>query len=230
MTEEPEPRLERLVAPPAGQDFHTQLWERIGDGERASRRRRRTLIAVAAAAALLTVSAAGVFAYGQEQQPLDRTISCPVPEQGGVNVLYLTAHVKAPPVTYGTKAVPRPAVALVEAGDQVVTQLQYAGVTAVRGGYLFDQTVCHTAPAIPLTRAGLHAVGTYTGSKGDGADRECWLAPIVSIRMHVKLGRSGAPVAAKIAVRSGAKLHPVAYIDWTPTRITAYVSPSCQVR
>jgi hypothetical protein len=48
--------------------------------------------------------------------------------------------------------------------------------------------------------------------------------------MHVKLGRSGAPVAAQIAVRSGAKQHPVAYIDWTPTRISAYVSPSCQVR
>ena len=77
---------------------------------------------------------------------------------------------------------------------------------------------------------GLHAVGTYTGSKGDGVDRECWLATTASIRLHVVLGRSGAPIAAQIAVRSGAKQHPVAYVDWTPTRITAYVSPSCQVR
>jgi hypothetical protein len=230
MAEEPEPRLERLVAPPAGHDFHTQLWERIGDRERASRRRRRTLIAVAGVAALLTVSAAGVFAYGQERQPLDRTVSCPVPEQGGVNVLYLTAHVKAPPVAYGGKKVPRPALALIEAGDQVVTQLQYVGVTSVRGGYLFDQTICHTASAIPLTPAGLRAVGTWTGSRGDGVDRECWIATVASIRMHVKLGRSGAPVAAQIAVRSGAKQHPVAYIEWTPARITAFVSPSCQVR
>jgi hypothetical protein len=223
-------RLDQLVAPPAGRDFHAELWERIDARERASRRRRRAFAAVVVVAALVTMSAAGVFAYGEQTKPLDRTLSCPVPEQGGVNVLYLTAHVKAPPVAYGAKPVPRPAIALVEGGDQPGTQLQYVGVTSVRAGYLFDQSVCQTAPPIPLARAGLHAVGTYTGSKGDGIDRECWLATTASIRMQVTFGRSGAPVAAQIAVRSGAKQHPVAYIDWTPTRITAYVSPSCQVR
>jgi hypothetical protein len=231
MTDEPDRRLDRLAAPPPGRDFHSELWERIDARERAARRRRRVLVTVAAAAALVTVSAAGVFAYGAQSKPLDRTLSCPVPEQGGVNVLHLTAHVKAPPMIFGgTKPVPSPAVALVIAGDPTTTQVQYVGVTSVRNGYLFDQSVCHTAPTIPLARAGLPPAGVFTGTKGAGIDRECWLATTISVRLHVTLGRSGAPVAAQLAIRSGTKLRPVAYIVWAPTRIRAFVAPSCQLR
>jgi hypothetical protein len=227
----PDRRLEELAAPPRGRDFQAELWERIGARERASRRRRRAVLTVTIAAALVTLSAAGVFAYGAQPRPLDRTLSCPVPEQGGVNVLHLTAHVKAPPMIFGgSKPVPNPAVALVTAGDPTTAQVQYVGVTSVRGGYLFDQSVCRTAPAIPLGRAGLPAAGMYTGTKGAGIDRECWLASTVSIRMHLTLGGSGAPVAAEVAIRSGAKQRPVAYVQWAPTRIRAFAAPSCQVR
>ena len=75
----------------------------------AGGRSRRSLVA----AALVTMSAAGVFAYGEQTKPLDRTLSCPVPEQGGVNVLHLTAHVKAPPMPYRHEAGPSPAIALI---------------------------------------------------------------------------------------------------------------------
>jgi hypothetical protein len=223
-------RLDELVAPPAGKDFHAELWERIGGRERAWRRRRRAFTTVVVGAALVTMSAAGVLAYGQQAKPLDRTLSCPVPEQGGVNVLNLTAHVKAPPMRFRSKMVPTPAIALIVAGNPSTTQLQYVGVSSLRDGYYFDQTVCKTAAAIPLARAGLPLAGVYRGTNGSGIDRECWLATVVAVRLHVTLGRSGAPVAAQIALRSGAKLRPVAYLDWTPNRIRAYVSPSCQVR
>jgi len=223
-------RLDELVAPPAGRDFHAELWERIDARERASRRRRRAFAAVVVAAALVTMSAAGVFAYGEQTKPLDRTLSCPVPEQGGVNVLHLTAHVKGPPLHFGSRTAPNPAIALLVAGNPSTTQLQYVGVSSLRGGYVFDQTVCRTAPAIPLVRAGLPLAGIYRGSDSSGIDRECWFAAVVSVRLHVSLGRGGAPVAAQIAIRSGAKQRPAAYIEWTPTRIRAYVSSSCQVR
>jgi hypothetical protein len=227
--EGPDTRLERLTAPPVGPDFQSELWERIGARERTSRRRRRVAGAIAVAAALVTASAAGVFAFGAQTRPLDRTLSCPVPDVGGVNRLNLTAHVKAPPTRFGGKAVPSPALAIIDAGAPGFSQ-QYAGVTSVRGGYLFDQTVCRTAPAIPLERAGLPAAGVFRGTNGAGITRECWLAPVITVRLHVTFGASGAPVEARLAVRSGKKMRPVIYIEWTPTLVRAFVSSSCQVR
>lgn len=228
--DDPDTRLERLVAPPPGPDFHGNLWERIGVQERVSRRRRRVAMVVAVAAALGTVSAAGVFAFGEQTRPVDRTIACPVPDQGGVNRLNLTARVKAPPMKFGGKTVPSPAVAIIDAGAMGATQVQYAGVTSVRGGYLFDESVCQSAPPIPLARSGLPAAGVYRGTGGAGIQRECWLAPTIVVRLRVTVGASGAPVEARLALRSGAKLRPVAYIEWTPTLVRAFVSSSCQLR
>jgi hypothetical protein len=228
--DDPDTRLERLVAPPADPDFHGNLWERIGVQERVSRRRRRVAMVVAVAAALGTVSAAGVFAFGEQTQAVDRTIACPVPDQGGVNRVNVTAHVKAPPMHYSGKTFPNPALAIIDTGAPGTQQLQYVGVTSIRGGISFDESVCQAAPAIPLARAGLPAVGVYRGTAGAGIRRECWLAPTVTVRMHVTLGAAGAPVEARLAVRSGAKLRPVAYIEWTPTLVRAFVSSSCQLR
>jgi hypothetical protein len=230
MADDPDARLEGLIAPPAGADFHSNLWDRIGIQERAARRRRRVVLVVAIAAALGTLSAAGVRAFGEQTHPADRTLSCPVPDQGGVNRLNLTAHVKAPPMKYNGTTFPNPAVAIIDTGAPGMTQLQYVGVTSVRGGTQFDESVCHTAPPIPLARAGLPAAGVYRGTAGAGIRRECWLAPTVTVRMRVTFGPSGAPIEARLAMRSGAKLRPVAYVEWTPTLVRAFVSSSCQLR
>jgi hypothetical protein len=48
--------------------------------------------------------------------------------------------------------------------------------------------------------------------------------------MRVTFGPSGAPIEARLAMRSGAKLRPVAYVEWTPTLVRAFVSSSCQLR
>ncbi len=230
MTDERDPRLDRLAAPPAGVDFRSNVWDRIDRRERALRRRRRAAAASVAGIALIAASAAGVFAFGEQTRPLDRTISCPLPEQGGVNVLELAAHVKAPPVHYGGNAIASPALVTLSPGANGLSQSQYAGVTSVNGGYLFDQTVCKGARTIPLARSGLPLTGTYRGASGAGIQEECWLAPTIVIRMHVTFGHPGVPVSARIAVRAGARLHPVAYIEWAPALVRAYVSPSCQVR
>ena len=230
MPTELDKRLEALRAPPAGLDFHQGLWERIAAKERTSRRRRRITATVAIAAALVTASAAGVFAFGEQTPPLDQTLTCPLPEQGGVNVLNLVVHVKAPPIAYGGKPVPNPAVALVTAGPLGSSQEQYAGVSSLRGGYWFDQSVCRTARSIPLSRSALSSAGVFKGAEGAGIQRECWLAPTFTVRLRVTLGASSTPVAARLAIRSGAKLRPVAYIEWSPTLVRAFVSSSCRVR
>ena len=46
--------------------------------------------------------------------------------------------------------------------------------------------------------------------------------------MRVTLAKNGLPVSAKLAIRSGKKLRPVAYVDWTPTRVRAWLAPGCQ--
>lgn len=230
MGDGPDPRLAGLTAPPGDPDFHEELWDKIGRREGRMRHLRRVGLALVVGAALVTASAAGVFAFGEQSQPLDRTLSCPVPEQGGVNLLYLTVHVKAPPLHFKGKTIPSPAIAQLSAGAIGTAQLPYVFVASLRNSIGFDQTVCRTAPSIPLVRAGLPLAGTFRGADGSGIARECWLGTTIAVRLRVKLGPSGVPIAAQLALRSGAKQRPVAYVDWTPTVVQAYLSPSCEVR
>jgi hypothetical protein len=45
--------------------------------------------------------------------------------------------------------------------------------------------------------------------------------------MRVTLNHAGVPTAAKMAIRGGKKLRPVAFIDWTPKSATIAVSSDC---
>ena len=209
-----------------------ELWERIDARERASRRRRRAFAAVAVAAALVTVSAAGVFAYGEQTTPARPDAFVPGARAGRRERALPDGARQGAADGTTARSRSRARRSRSSRAANPVTQLQYVGVTSVQRRLSTSTRACATPRrAIPLARAGLPAGGRLHGlrqaraSTGSAGSRRR-----SSIRMHVTLGRSGAPVAARIAIRSGAKQHPVAYIDWTPTRITAYVSPSCQVR
>jgi hypothetical protein len=95
-----------------------------------------------------------------------------------------------------------------------------------KAGYALDRNVCTPAPRIPLAPAGLPLLGDG-GVNGGDIGRECWVGPRITLRVHVRLGRSGAPVAAELAIRTGRKQHPVAFIQWTPTRARGYFSSIC---
>jgi hypothetical protein len=229
--------LERLVRPPRA-GFYDELWERIQARERAAARRWRAVAVVAIATALGATTAAGVLAFGRASNGvIDQTVSCPVPERGGVNLVNVFARVKgAPPSLIHGKRVPNPATVevdagrtlLMNAGVPLIYQATYAGAsTAYKGGYTFDRQVCKPARPIPFSSAGLRAGGTFTGTHGGGIARECWLAPVATVRLRVRLGRSGLPVSAELVLRSGAKLQPAAYIKWTPTLVRAWLAPSC---
>jgi hypothetical protein len=220
--------LEDLHAPPAHPEFREELRRRIETGERLARGRRRAAALVGVVAALVIAGAAGVSAFRTQTKPLDRALTCPVPDQGGVNRLDVIARAKAPTVVYNGHTFPSPAQALLQVGS-LSAQTQFVGVTSAHNGFLFNTDACQSAPAasVPLTHPTLKTVDVVKGTHGQQVDKECWLAATVRIRMHVTFSRSGTPTAAQIALRSGPTLRPAAYIDWTPTQIAVYTAQSC---
>jgi len=216
--------LERLVAPPPRAEFHDELWDRLQASERATARRWRAAAIVATALAVAATSAAGVLAFGSSAPAtLDRTISCPAPDQGGVNVVRLNAQAKQRPIPVGGKLEPNPAIVFFAIGP-TVNQLPLISLSSGKTGYSLDHSLCTATREIPLARSGLPLSVFRTSG---GVFRECWVAPRITIRLRARFGSSGVPLAALLAVRSGKRQHPVAYIDWTPRRVTAYLSPIC---
>ncbi|HZS24035.1 MAG TPA: hypothetical protein VFA30_03510 [Gaiellaceae bacterium] len=221
--------LDDLVAPPPRPEFRRELRRRIASADRATRRRQRTAFLVAVAAAAVVVGAASVSAFRTvaAPAPVDRSYTCSVPLTGGVNRVDLDVNTRSPSTTFNGNVIPHPAAALfhvdiVDANAEIL-----AGVIGVANGYDVESAFCRTGPRIPLARSGLRAVGTLRGNDGTALHKECWLAPTVHVRMHVRYAASGAPVAAQLALRSGAREKPALYVDWTPTKIAAYASAAC---
>jgi hypothetical protein len=224
--------LDDLQAPLAGPDFRPELRRGIAQGERLARRRRRTVALVALVAGLGVASAASVSAFREQPTPVDASYTCSVPDQGGVNKVVVKAQVKGPPYSFGGKRIPRVAEAIFNTGDvgTAASLVDFGGVTSARHGFGVNDQVCTKAAPIPLVRAGLPLVAELRGTGGDELQQECWLAPTVRMRIHVTYDEHRAPVAARLALRSGAKLRPAAYIDWTPTHIRVYTSAACSKR
>lgn len=230
--------LERVAAraPETPRTFRDDLWRRIDLAERAQRRRRVLVLASAATLVAAALAAGGVMAFGGRASGasvVDKSLTCPVADRGGVNVLDLFARVGGR-VPGGHKGETSPSGAgVVEPGG---TGLPLVGVQTKYVGYdgkthelpwTVDTTNCRKASTIPLVPASLRRIGTLTRPLAE-VTRECWLAPSIVTRLRVRL-LNGHAAAAQLAVRSGAKRHPVIYVDWTPTRITVYAAPSCHV-
>jgi hypothetical protein len=90
-----------------------------------------------------------------------------------------------------------------------------------------DQLCRATHAGVALTQAGLPTVDRVSGTEGATISKECWLAPTVTIRAHVVYDHSGVPRSAQLVLRSGKRLRPAAFIEWTPTRVAVYTAPSC---
>ncbi len=219
-------RLVRLEAPPVRPGFREELWERIEERERSATRRWRASAIVAVAVAVAAASAAGVLAFGVASgatSPVDETVSCPIEIVGGVNKLVLGAIPRHKPIRVNGKLEPRPGGFWAQSG-LTNTPVQLAFLTGLKDGVTLDHLVCTPAQRIPLARAGLPLLNVLNAFHGGTVSQECWVAPRITLRLHVIFGKTGAPIAAQMAIRSGAKRRPVAFFDWTLARIRAYVS------
>lgn len=223
-------QLDDLRAPPAHPEFREELRRRIETGERLARGRRRAAALVGVVAALGIASAASVSAFRQAlRPPADAAYACTVPEIGGIHRVDAVARVRGPATNAGGVMIPNRAEATFSAASPMSPQgTSLVGLDEYRNGFGSSDQLCRATHAnIPLTRTGLRSVSRVSGTKGATISKECWLAPTVTIRAHVVYSHSGVPTAAQLELRSGTKLRPAAFIDWTPTRIAVYTAPSC---
>ena len=156
---------------------------------------------------------------------VDRTVSCQVPAQAGIPILTLQAS-------------PASRNKLIFAGLWAKANdrngsggVLLLGAANVANGFAApDASWCTPAPRIPLAPAGVPREGVYprySPGLGDGAGSRCPTAARVTIRIRTTI-LGGTPVAAQLAVRSGKKQRPIAFVDWTPKQVTTYLASDCQ--
>lgn len=183
----------------------------------------RAAVATAVAVAAAAAAAQGAVAVGdQTERVVDRTISCSVPVRGGVNLLEVGASPRQRPIESEGKLEAVPASVWVDVGPSG-NLLWLALVSADKSGYVLEGHLCAPAGRIPLARASLPLLGVFRARRGS-VSRECWVASRISLRLRVVLRSSGKPLAAQLAIRTGRQHRPVAFIEWSPARVRAFVS------
>jgi len=159
---------------------------------------------------------------------IDRTYSCRVQVRGAVPAVDVGAYVTLPPFPSGA---PRLALAQVTTvrktieGRFLVPQVFFR---AAKSSFMVDRTAC--APSsrhVPLRPAGLASNGTATASFEGGFNERCVSSSRVLVHVRVSL-KDDVPTRALLAVRNGdAKSRPLAFVRWSPSRITSYLATSC---
>jgi hypothetical protein len=226
--------LDDLVAPPSREGFREELWERAEQQERRAARRWRPVAIAALVVAAAAISGAGVLARGgQASVTIDRTIACPVPIRGGVPVFHLFAQARGKYLFQGKLTGSAAQLAVGTTAPGLSSREDFVSVTSFRGGFGIDQQRCHAASQIALERSGLPKDADYLPNQpgvGGMFGATCLSASTITVRLRTRIAASGAPVWAKLAVRSGKKLRPIVYVDWTPDKVTTYLSPDCRTQ
>jgi hypothetical protein len=180
-------------------------------------------VALAAAAGVHESSAAPV----QAAATTNATYSCRVSKQRFVDVY---GSVTLPPqdgrkqpgllmVTTGTKSVTK---------NGVTTTVSQLGLAAKKNGLKVDKSSCSPVRhQIPLKPKGLTSPTTATKNLFGRVSVQCTSRPHVLVRLLVKT-KAGVPTHALLAVRNtDGKKRPLAFYDWTPTKLVVYSAGSC---
>ena len=233
-----DPRLGRLAAPQPRPGFHDELWERVEAAERAATRRwRRTSIALAVVAVSAVAAAtalAATLTSSQRASVIDETLSCATTLQGQRPLIWVQAHVKTrqiPVAGFDVETTPGGNSVVAGAPNAVTQQL---AVAAAKDGFGVDDVTC--APShrrVQLAAAGLPASTTITTTFIGSFWESCAIADRARadralLHVHVTLA-DGVPTRAQLAVRNEATNKPIAYVVWTPTRVSSFFAQACKV-
>ena len=180
-------------------------------------------MALAAAAGVHESSAAPL----QGSATTNATYSCLVSKQHSVD---LYGSVTLPPqdgkrqpgllsFTTGTKSVTK---------NGVTTTVSQLGLAAKKNSLKVDKSSCSRVKhQIPLKPKGLTSPTTATKNLFGHISVQCTTGAHVLVRLLVKT-KAGVPVHAVLAVRNtDAKKRPLAFYDWTPTKLVVYSAGSC---
>jgi hypothetical protein len=194
--------------------------------------RGRIVVVTAAVAVLATATAYGATATSTRarvgSQVVDKTYACRVARKHPV---LLAAAVRF--ATDGNK--PRPAVASVTTVRKVISRngaqqvLSQVGFEDVRNSLKVDKSVCKpSSRRIALKPAGLSLDETVTPTFNSYFSVGCPArANRVLVRMRIAL-TDGKPQRALLVVRQeGAKRRSIAFLNWSPLKITDYLAGDC---
>ncbi|HET7572705.1 MAG TPA: hypothetical protein VFJ77_08585 [Gaiellaceae bacterium] len=209
-------RLARLAPPPRRRGFEDELWERVQARERAAARRWRLASVALAAVAVAATAAAAVLATARAPgATIDRTFACTTQVQGGLHTFALEAWPRDPQ--------------LPAAGVRLTTRTQtlMAFNTFGRQPLAVDGSGCRAVRrTVPLSPAGLRSAGSFGVGYVHFSTR-CLLGGRVLVHLRLRTDGRGRPVAAQLALRLEKRNRPVAYVRWSPKRVVASVTPSC---
>jgi hypothetical protein len=194
--------------------------------------RRKGIWVVGLLAAALGAAAVGVHAsLAAPTLPAntsDATYSCRVQSQHFVS---LYASATRPPVDNK----PQPGVLVLTTGVKTVTHgdttttVSQVGVEAVKNGVKIDKSSCRRVKKqIPLKPKGLPSPPTTVTPTLRGADSEnCGTSGRVLVRLKLKTANK-VPSHALLAVRNeGGKSRPVAFYNWSPSKVSVFIGTSC---
>lgn len=185
------------------------------------------LLAAALGAAAVVVHASSA-ARAVAASTINTTYSCRVQKAHTIN---LDASVTLPPVN--GKA--QPGVLVLSTGVKVIKQgntttvVSQLGVQAVKHGLKIDKSACrHVTKQIPLKPKGLAGPPVTVTATQRGFDNElCSSTARVLFRLRLTMTNQK-PSHALLAVRdTGSKSRPVAFYNWTPSKVKIYLSPNC---
>ncbi len=164
---------------------------------------------------LLSIALAALALAGTAQaRTIDRTISCTIGDQS--------------PAAFAFEAsVSRGASWTLELKPGEGQPLQLVGAYGSHpGGVTFGKQGCRAAARAPLDRAGLPQYAFVDASVGQISE-SCLAAARIAIRVHAVLDKRGSALSGRMAVLSGAALHPIVYVTWTAKRVTLYARSAC---
>jgi hypothetical protein len=219
-----EVQLTSVTAPELSEHFDEQLWEAIERRQRQASSRWRLSAIILAIATVAAAYSASVFALRQADRNLDRSVVCTVPIKGGIPVFQLSASTGV--ARANVNGALRPVPGLLWLGTDPSMQHALVAFQSAKAGYLLDQEACGNGPRIALSPGPLGVYETFR--KGDpGTLRvRCYSSSEIRIRAKASFARSGVPLSVKLAVETVTKPRLLAYVDWTPARISTYLARS----
>jgi hypothetical protein len=153
----------------------------------------------------------------------DVTYSCAVTLGRRPHYIDVVANAKTPK---GEPAFALVYTALTPSGKTFVPQIMFNSSTKALAG---DSKLCHRSKSIvPLRSTGLSPGGTVTVHFGGILNQRCVTSARALIRVQIHRNGAGLPSRAELAVASASpKTAPVAFVNWTPTRVTYSLAKQC---
>jgi len=199
-------------------------------------RRRRGIWIVGLVAAALGATAVGVHAGAaaptrgtMSTSTTDATFSCRV--RPGQHVVQLYGSVTLASV----QSKPQPGVLVLTTGVKTITRnnttttVSQVGLRAVKNGLKIDKSSCRRVKQqIPLKPKGLPTPGFTVTPTHQGYDNEqCVTTARVLARIRVQTTNQ-VPSHALFAIRNeGPHGRPIAFYNWSPSKLTVYPGNSC---